>query len=72
MMKKILFLVVTTSLLTHAQSKIQVTMQLVEKGTTNGIPAGEKVVVFTPKGTDSLNTKENTSPEWLPMCRIPG
>jgi len=34
-------------------------MRLVEQGTTNGIVAGEKVVVYTPKGIDTLTTQDN-------------
>ncbi len=56
MLRKILLLLSVTSLLIPAQTKIPITLRLVEKGTTTGIPKGEKIVFYTPKGTDTLLT----------------
>lgn len=56
MLKKFLLFIILISSLTQAQTKIPITMRLVEKGTTTGITAGEKVVFYTPKGNDTLIT----------------
>jgi len=47
------------STLNYAQSKVPINMRLVEKGTNTGIVKGEKILVYTPKGTDTLTTQDN-------------
>jgi hypothetical protein len=55
----ILCLIVITTLLTGAQTKIPINMCLVEKGTANGISAGEKVIVYNKKGNETLEILAN-------------
>jgi len=49
----------TVFLAAQSYAQVTLTMRLVERGTTNGIPPGEKVVIFTPKSIDTLVTQQD-------------